>query len=188
MEERILIAGAGGQGALTIGKFLATVAMASHQVTFFPSYGAEVRGGTAHCHVVLSGEEIFNPVVDEASVLIVMNQMSYRRFLPRLRHDGLLLLNSSMVRPEPPPECGQLVAVPATQLASEMGNIRVANVILLGVMNTLKPLVDERAIFAAMEASFGHDPTKAKIIDLNKQAYKLGVERAKRLSPAVGKK
>ena len=132
MEERILIAGSGGQGALTIGKFVALMAMKEHRVTFFPSYGAEVRGGTAHCHVVISEGAIANPVVDEATVMIVMNQLSYRRFASRVRRDGLLLVNSSMVRAEPAVACGRLVAVAATQLANEMGEMRVANVILLG--------------------------------------------------------
>jgi len=180
MEERILIAGSGGQGALTIGKFIAQVAMADHRVTFFPSYGAEVRGGTAHCHVVISDHEIANPVVDEATVLVLMNQMSYRRFASRLRPDGLLVVNSTMVRAEPATACGQLVAVPASQLASEMGDLRVANVILLGAMNTARPLLDEQAVYRTMEEVLGHDASKSRLLDLNKQAYQVGVRQAQR--------
>ena len=182
MEERILIAGAGGQGALTIGKFLATVAMNGHAVTFLPSYGAEVRGGTAHCHVVISDQEmIANPVVDEATVLVVMNQMSYRRFVARLRSDGLLVVNSSMVQADPRPPCQRVVAVPASQLASEMGDLRVANVILLGALNTARPLLDEPAVFSAMEEILGKDPSKSKLLELNKRAYKVGVEQARKV-------
>jgi 2-oxoglutarate ferredoxin oxidoreductase subunit gamma len=180
MEERILIAGAGGQGALTIGKFLATVAMEKHHVTFFPSYGAEVRGGTAHCHVVISEDEIATPVVDEATVLMVMNQMSYGRFLPNLRRDGLLLVNSSMIRQEPPAECRKIVAVPASELAGEMGDIRVANVILLGVMNTVHPILDEEAVRLTMDHILGGDPSKSRLLDLNKQAYKVGAEQGRK--------
>ena len=180
MEERILIAGAGGQGALTIGKFLATVAMDEHRVTFFPSYGAEVRGGTAHCHVVISDQEIASPVVDEATLLIVMNQLSYRRFVTSLRPDGTLLANSSMVQQDPPAKCGQAVAVPATELAGEMGDIRVANMILLGAMNTVRPLMAETAVMTVMAKILGSDPSKAKILNLNKQAYKVGVEQARK--------
>ena len=179
MEERILIAGAGGQGALTIGKFLATVAMAEHRVTFFPSYGAEVRGGTAHCHVVISEDEIATPVVDQATLMILMNQMSYRRFLANLRPDGILLVNSSMVDEDPPAECRQVVRVPATELAGEMGDIRVANVILLGAMNAVHPLLDEAAVDRTMEQILGKDPAKRKILDLNKQAYKVGKQSVK---------
>lgn len=181
MEERILIAGAGGQGALTIGKFLATVAMDRHRVTFFPSYGAEVRGGTAHCHVVISEQEIANPVVDEATLMIVMNQMSYDRFAQAVCPDGLLITNSSMVRPEPAPPCGTVVTVAASDLASEMGDIRVGNMILLGVMNTVKPLLDEAAVLKAMDKILGGDPSKARLLDLNKQAYKVGADQARKL-------
>ena len=141
MEERILIAGAGGQGALTLGKFVAQVAMEEHRVTFFPSYGAEVRGGTAHCHVVISDTEIADPVVEEATAMIVMNQASYARFAPRMRPDGLLVTNSSMVQPEPPVACGRLLAIPASQRAIELGDIRVANIILLGAMNAARPVI-----------------------------------------------
>jgi len=182
MEERILIAGAGGQGALTVGKFLASVAMDRHRVTFFPSYGAEVRGGTAHCHVVISESEIANPVVDEATLLIVMNQMSYRRFLPAVRKDGLLLVNSSMIELDPPPECGRVVSIPMSELAGEMGDLRVGNMILLGAMNAVRPLLDERAVYAAMDRILGGDPSKTRILDLNKQAYKVGAEQAGKLS------
>ena len=181
MEERILIAGAGGQGALTIGKFLATVAMEKHRVTFFPSYGAEVRGGTAHCHVVISETEIANPVVDEASVLVVMNQMSYNRFLPNVRPDSVLLLNSSMIEQDPPSPCRRTFAVNASALANEMGDIRVANVILLGVINTVHPLIDDARVNQTMGEMLGKNPSKAKILDLNKQAYQVGVEQGRKL-------
>jgi 2-oxoglutarate ferredoxin oxidoreductase subunit gamma len=178
MEERILIAGAGGQGALTIGKFLATVTMDEHHVTFFPSYGAEVRGGTAHCHVVISDREIATPVVDRATTLIIMNQMSWGRFSGQVAAEGLLLVNGSMVRPEPAPPCGRLASVPASELAAEMGDIRVANVILLGAFNAIRHLVPDQRILDAMQRIFGGDPTKAGTLDLNRQAYQVGLAQA----------
>jgi len=181
MEERILLAGAGGQGALTIGKFLATVAMDAHRVTFFPSYGAEVRGGTAHCHVVISDSEIANPVVDEATMMVVMNQMSYRRFAAGVRKDGLLFVNASMVQADPPVECARIVGVPASELAGEMGDLRVTNMIMLGAMNTVRPLLQEKAVFKAMGEILGRDPSKAKILDLNRQAYQVGVDQGRKL-------
>jgi 2-oxoglutarate ferredoxin oxidoreductase subunit gamma len=179
MEERILIAGAGGQGALTLGKFVAQVAMEEHRVTFFPSYGAEVRGGTAHCHVVISDTEIADPVVEEATAMIVMNQASYARFAPRIRPDGLLVTNSSMVRPEPHVACGQLLAVPASQRAAEMGDIRVANIILLGAMNAARPVMSEMTLRRVMGEKLGGDASKAKLLELNRQALELGIEFGK---------
>jgi 2-oxoglutarate ferredoxin oxidoreductase subunit gamma len=180
MEERILIAGAGGQGALTLGKFVAEVAMAEHRVTFFPSYGAEVRGGTAYCHVVVSDEEIASPVVDEATTLVIMNQASYNRFAGILRPDGLLVLNSSMAKAAPDLKCARLVAIPASQLASEIGDIRVANMIMLGAMNEARRIIGEKALQAVMAERLGRDSSKAKILDLNRQALKVGAELARK--------
>ena len=181
MEERILIAGAGGQGALTIGKFMARAAMNKHRVTFFPSYGAEVRGGTAHCHVVISESEIANPVVDEATVLVLMNQLSYDRFAERLSGDGLMLLNSSMVETDGAGG-GRTVAIAASQLAGEIGNIRVANMVMMGALNHFKQIMSEKTFLEVMQEMLGTDASKAKLFDLNKAAFRLGAERARKLA------
>ena len=181
MEERILIAGAGGQGALTIGKFMARAAMNKHRVTFFPSYGAEVRGGTAHCHVVISESEIANPVVDEATVLVLMNQLSYGRFAERLSGDGLMLLNSSMVETDGA-DGGRTVAIAASQLAGEIGNIRVANMVMMGALNHFKQIMSEKTFLEVMQEMLGTDASKAKLFDLNKAAFRLGAERARKLA------
>jgi len=182
MEERILIAGAGGQGALTIGKFVARVAMEKHRVTYFPSYGAEVRGGTAHCHVVISDSEIASPVVERATVLVLMNQMSYDRFAERLDAGGLMLLNSSMINTDGHmPRGGRVVRIPATQLAGEMGDIRVANMILTGALNHFKRIMDDEALLRVMQEMLGKEPSKVKLFDLNKTAFRIGAEQAARL-------
>ena len=182
MEERILIAGAGGQGGLTVGKFLARVAMNEHRVTFFPSYGAEVRGGTAHCHVVISDHEIANPVVDQATVLVLMNQLSYDRFAGRLSDGGLMLLNSSMVETDGADDGGRTVAIPASQLAGEIGNIRVANMVLMGALNHFKQIMSEKAFLDVMHEMLGRESAKAKLFDLNKAAFRLGGRRARKLA------
>ncbi|MBN2583582.1 MAG: 2-oxoacid:acceptor oxidoreductase family protein [Planctomycetes bacterium] len=181
MEERILIAGAGGQGALTIGKFVARVGMEKHRVTYFPSYGAEVRGGTAHCHVVISDSEIATPVVEEATVLVLMNQMSYDRFAERLNDDGLMLLNSSMIETDGAKPRGRVVGIPASQLAGEMGDIRVANMILTGALNHYKQIMDEAGFLAVMQEMLGKEPSKVKLFDLNKTAFRIGAEQAAKL-------
>jgi len=180
MEERILIAGAGGQGALTVGKFMARAAMNKHRVTFFPSYGAEVRGGTAHCHLVISDSEIANPVVDEATVLVLMNQLSYDRFAERLGGDGLMVLNSSMVEPDGAVG-GRTVAIAASQLASEIGNIRVANMVLMGALNHFKRIMSEKTFLEVMQEMLGRESSKARLFDLNKAAFLLGGQRARKL-------
>ncbi|HOI55927.1 MAG TPA: 2-oxoacid:acceptor oxidoreductase family protein [Phycisphaerae bacterium] len=181
MEERILIAGAGGQGALTIGKFVARVGMEKHRVTYFPSYGAEVRGGTAHCHVVMSDTEIASPVVERATVLVLMNQMSYDRFAERLDEGGLMLLNSSMIDADGATPRGRTVRIPATQLAGEMGDIRVANMILTGALNHFKRIMDDEALLRVMQEMLGKEPSKVKLFDLNKTAFRIGAEQAAKL-------
>ena len=95
----MIFSGFGGQGLMTLGKFVAEILMHRYQVTFFPSYGTEVRGGTANCHVCASDRPIASPTVESATCLVVMNQMSYDRFAPVVRPDGLVLSNASMVKP-----------------------------------------------------------------------------------------
>ena len=137
MTEQVIMAGFGGQGVMLIGKTYAGSAMhAGKEVTFFPSYGAEVRGGTAHCHIIVSDGPIYSPMVELADSLIIMNQPSYEKFRQRLRPEGLLLLNSSMAQMDKAREAESqalALAIPATELANELGNVRVANVIMLGV-------------------------------------------------------
>ena len=97
MNHRIIFAGSGGQGLLTVGKLLAQCSMEEgRHVTCFPSYGSEVRGGTSHCHVIVSDEEIYSPLVEDATALMIMNQPSLERFGPQLIRPGLLVLNTSM--------------------------------------------------------------------------------------------
>ncbi len=178
MDERILLAGAGGQGALTIGKFIAELLMSKHRVTWFPSYGAEVRGGTAHCHVVISDDEIANPVVEEATALLMMNQPSYLRFRQRLQSDGVLVTNSSMIVLDPPTPASVVVEVAASELASKMGDIRVANMIMLGALNQVKPLMTVDELNGMVDKVLGTSPSKARISDLNKQAFLVGQKEA----------
>lgn len=177
MEERILLAGAGGQGALTIGKFIAEVLMNKYRVTWFPSYGAEVRGGTAHCHVVVSDREIANPVVEEATVLLIMNQASYDRFRERLTDDGLLVCNSSLVTPDPA-DASWTVGVRASELAAAMGDVRVANMIMLGALNQVKHLMSVEELNRMVDHVLGTAPSKARLSELNKQAFLAGQREA----------
>lgn len=181
MEERILLAGAGGQGALTIGKFIAEVLMTKYRVTWFPSYGAEVRGGTAHCHVVISDQEIANPVVEEATALLIMNQASYLRFRERMSPDGVLVTNSSLVKLDPPTVVATTMEVAASELATEMGDIRVANMIMLGALNQVKPLMTVAELNRMVDHVLGTSPSKARISDLNKQAFVVGQNEAARV-------
>lgn len=171
MEERMIFAGAGGQGLMTLGKLLALAAMKEDlNVTWYPSYGAEVRGGTAHCHVVISDDEIISPLVEKASVLVIMNQPSLSRFSSRLRDGGLLVLNTSLVdRPEK--LNGTVLAVKATDIANDLRDIRVANAAMLGALNESRRLVSDDAVKRALEELL---PGKQAVIDVNRRAYEEG--------------
>lgn len=133
-HEEIVIAGFGGQGIMLAGKLLAQTAMrAGKEVTYMPSYGAEVRGGTANCMVVIADREIACPVVNKPDSLIVMNKASLTKFAPRLKNGGLLIMNSSLIDSEPELDDSiEVVAVPADELAVELGSHRSANMVAMG--------------------------------------------------------
>ncbi len=151
--ERILIAGAGGQGIVLLGKLLANAALETvPHVTYFPSYGAEVRGGSSHCQVILSQAEIPSPVASRFETMIIMNEESLTRFLPQLDRKGLAVINSSLCTTQPVRNC---LMVPATQTADEIGDQRAANLVLLGVLLHHRPLVAPARIESALRVIWG---------------------------------
>lgn len=133
-ELRLVIAGFGGQGLLTAGKLLCRSCLNENKnVTYLPSYGSEVRGGTANCHVVISDKTISSPSVDNADAMIILNELSMARFADKIKEHGLLLLNSSLIDMDAHTiRTDNVFAIPATQLAAELGNVIVANIIMLG--------------------------------------------------------
>jgi 2-oxoglutarate ferredoxin oxidoreductase subunit gamma len=173
MLERILIGGSGGQGIISMGRLLAAVAM-EHvpHVTFFPSYGIEVRGGTSNCQIVLSSGEIASPVPDEVDTLIAMNQQSLDRFAGQRVAGGLLLVNASLC-PEAT-AAGGAVLVKATDMANDLGDVRVANSIMLGVYQARRPILP----LAAMEQEIRNMLAEKgdALIDLNLRAFRAGLE------------
>jgi 2-oxoglutarate ferredoxin oxidoreductase subunit gamma len=148
MKEEVLIAGFGGQGILLMGRLLAEAALRQGlHTTWFPSYGPEMRGGTANCTTIWSDEEIGAPVCGTYSVVIAMNQPSLERFAPRARPGGLLLVNRTMVPTPTGRHDVEIVYVPTGELAREAGNERVANVVMLGALLALRSeLATERVI------------------------------------------
>jgi 2-oxoglutarate ferredoxin oxidoreductase subunit gamma len=132
--EEVIIAGFGGQGVMLAGKLLACTAMkGGKEVTYMPSYGAEVRGGTANCMVIIAEKKIASPVVSKPGSLIVMNKASLNKFAPRVKTGGLLIMNSSLIDTEPQlDETVDVLAVPADDIAVELGNQKAANMVALG--------------------------------------------------------
>ena len=173
METNLCVAGFGGQGVMTLGKFLADATCNSTEknVTFFPSYGAEQRGGTANCYVVISDGPIGAPLGDVMDDLIVMNGASLNKFLPILKAGGTLFVNSSIVTDEVERTDVKVVKAPVTELALEMGNAKVLNVIMLGVGYT--EVIDPEVVWATIEHKLGGKP---KLLPLNRQAFEKGLE------------
>lgn len=134
LYEEVIIAGFGGQGILLAGKLLAQTAMkAGKEVTYMSSYGAEVRGGTANSMVVISENRIACPLVSKPDSLIVLNKASLSKFGPRLKKNGLLIMNRSLIDVEPQlDDTIEIVAIPADELAVELGSQRSANMVMLG--------------------------------------------------------
>lgn len=178
MNERMILAGFGGQGLMLLGKLFCFFEMHNGlHVTYIPSYGAEMRGGTANCSVKISDEPIASPMVPVASTLVVMNQPSYEKFKNRVEPGGSIFVNSSLVEIADPPEGVNIVEVPASELALEMGDVRNANMILLGVMNYIKKFADNEFIWAQFPGFLG--PPKVKLIDSLKAGMLKGEEYAK---------
>jgi 2-oxoglutarate ferredoxin oxidoreductase subunit gamma len=142
MREEIIFAGFGGQGIILSGTIICLAAMKEgKRVTHIPSYGAEMRGGTANCSVVVSDEEIASPMVPHPSVCVVMNKPSLLKFEPRLREGGTLLYNSSLIDIEPSRTDLHCIPVAANQMAEQEGSARSANMIMLGLLARIKPQV-----------------------------------------------
>jgi len=184
VDERMIFSGFGGQGLMTLGKFVAELMMNRCEVTFFPSYGTEVRGGTAYCSVCISDRPIASPIVEQATTLVVMNQMSYDRFAPLVRPDGLVLANSGMVKPTGAHGPARLLEIDASGLANEMGDVRVANMVMLGALAALKRLATEKEVVALLEKKLGAGPGKREILALNRQALRVGAAEAARTASA----
>jgi 2-oxoglutarate ferredoxin oxidoreductase subunit gamma len=177
-QERVIFSGSGGQGLMLIGKLFASLAVDKFPfITFIPSYGAEVRGGTSNCRIILSEEEIASPIVEHADSVLVMNQPSAERFLPMLAEGGTAFINQSMAAV--PAHLGNVVAVPATEWAQELGDIRAANMVMLGCYLGRKGYFTREDMLATIGRVFaGKGGDKA--VEINRQAFLRGWDHATR--------
>jgi 2-oxoglutarate ferredoxin oxidoreductase subunit gamma len=177
--QDVIIAGFGGQGVLLIGNVLAQAAMeAGQNVTFMPVYGVEMRGGTANCTVVVADEEIGSPVIHSPMSLIVMNQPSLSKFHPRLRFNGILVVNSSLVDKEQISQEGEqiVVPIPANEIANELGSVKMANIVALGAWVQATgslPLQSVQKVVSSMFSAKGKS-----ILQANDQALLRGADWA----------
>ena len=178
MLTKAIISGSGGQGVLSMGSTLATAAMLEGKyVTYLPSYGVEVRGGTANCAVAVSDEEIASPVASSPEVVIAMNQPSFVRFQGALQSGGLLCANSSLVHTESARSDIEILAVPTSELAGELGSIKVANMIMLGALIRASSMISYEVMVENLAEILGKG--RAKLLDLNKRALAVGHDYTK---------
>jgi 2-oxoglutarate ferredoxin oxidoreductase subunit gamma len=158
-----------------LGKILTFAGMLEgKEVTWFPSYGAEMRGGTANCTVIISDELIGSPVVTSPDMLIVMNEASANKFLPRLKKDGLFLFDSSLVKEPVLRTDVKNLGVPAVEISSRIGNTKSANMVLLGAFIAKTGILNERSVADAIDKSM--PDRKKKVMELNKDAILEGVK------------
>ena len=177
MQTEIIISGFGGQGALFAGQLLAYAAMdEGHHVTWIPSYGPEMRGGTAHCTVIISDDEIGSPLVRHPAAVIAMNLPSLDRYEPLIAPGGVLVVNSSLVTRHPARRDIRIVEVPANAMADELGSNRLANLVLTGALLAATGVLPPEAVERALAA---HLPERHRsLLEANYQALRRGAALA----------
>lgn len=172
MTECIICAGFGGQGIMAMGKILALSAMREGKfTTWLPSYGPEVRGGTAHCMVVISDEAIASPIFDKADTLIIMNEPSLRKFKNYVRNKGLLLVNSSLADCKATSRRLDVVNAPLTDMASKLGLEKVANTIAIGIYLAKRKIISLKTMERSIEEVLAR---REKLVTINKRALEEG--------------
>ncbi|MGB7624033.1 MAG: 2-oxoacid:acceptor oxidoreductase family protein [Terriglobia bacterium] len=171
-NPQIKIAGFGGQGVLLLGEVLAESGMLSgYRVSWLPSYGPEMRGGTAHCHVRLSQHEIGSPLVSRPTILLSLNKPSLLKFLPEATPGALVIYNSSLIPDTPARDDIETVPLPATEIAEKIGSSKVTNMVMIGGLIARTSLLSKESVFAAIDALVKNE----KLIELNRRAIEAGM-------------
>ena len=175
MNKQILIAGFGGQGILFSGKFLAYEGLIEgKEVSWLPSYGPEMRGGTANCSIILSDTKIGSPIVDNPDVLIAMNTPSYDKYINEVKAGGIAVIDSSLIDKKTDRTDIEAYYIPATKLASDENLPGLANMIILGNFIKKSGIVPVENIEKAMQKVVS--AKKQNLFDLNMKAVKLGYD------------
>ena len=182
--EELIVAGFGGQGVLSLGMTLAYAGMVENkEISWMPSYGPEMRGGTANCIVILSENKISSPILSQFDSAIVLNQPSMDKFAPRIKPGGLLLYESGNIFKPATREDIDIIGIPATTEALKMKNAKTMNMIMLGAYLQLKPVVKNESILEALAKVL---PEKYHhLLPVNRQALELGEALARELKPAM---
>lgn len=175
MTTQILLSGFGGQGILFTGKFLAYKGLlADKNVSWLPSYGPEMRGGTASCSVIISDEEVGSPIISQPDILIAMNLPSFEKFEPTVKSGGIIIADSSLIETKSTRDDIDVYYIPATALASKMGKQSLANMIILGKLLSVMNDFNEDETKTVLGKVI--PPKKADMLEINLKAMKLGSE------------
>lgn len=178
MIFKTIFCGFGGQGVLMMGISLANSAMnKGYHVTYLPAYGAEMRGGTANCTVAVGDEEIASPVASEPNYLVVMNAPSLFSFQNRVTSGGTIFLNSSIIKDRPNRQDVKVFCVPCADMALDLGNSRVANIIMMGAFIKKTGAVPSDIYLKSLETIMGS--RKKSLAEINRRAFAAGFDYLK---------
>lgn len=173
MTQQIIIAGFGGQGVMSLGQMLCYSGMQEgSEVSWLPSYGPEMRGGTANCQVIISDQDVASPIISLADAVLAMNLPSLDKFESRIKPDGMLFINSSLISKKSERDDINVYYIPANDIAVELGNSRVAGMVLLGAYLKASGVVDPKSVIESLEKVLGKK--KANLIPVNKEALERG--------------
>ena len=173
MKKELLFSGIGGQGIITLGETLCDAAIkAGFNVTFVPFYGQEKRGGRTMCNIVIS-DGVESPIISEADIMLIFDERSLTDYQALMSAGGTMILNGDLVELEPKTDCKDIRKIPFSRLAQEVGNPKTANVIALGYVAKLLPMIPYDIIAAEVERSFAAKP---KLIPMNLKALRTGYE------------
>ncbi len=175
MEISILIAGFGGQGVLLAGEVLANAFMLEGKhVTWYPCYGAEMRGGTVNCEIVVSDDEVSSVNKKEHEFIVALNQLSFDKFLPTLKTGGTIIVNSSLAKEERKRDDVNYVFAPITDMANELGNLKITNMISLGLLSKASDLTSVEMLHKGLDNVLPEH--RKKLLPLNLKALKAGFD------------
>ncbi len=179
MQKEVMFAGFGGQGILLSAKLLAHAAMKQGaNVMWIPSYGPEMRGGTAYCTVVVSDRLIGSPIIKNPAHLVAMNRPSLEKFAPVVKPKGVVLINSSLIPVRTERDDVQELIVPANEIAVKLGSVKCANIVALSAFAAKSAMVDVDILRECIKKEFA---AKAKLIPLNMQAFDEGLKIAQQV-------
>ncbi|HHT20728.1 MAG TPA: 2-oxoacid:ferredoxin oxidoreductase subunit gamma [Tissierellia bacterium] len=179
LNERVILAGFGGQGIMLMGQLLTQAGMDENkEVSWLPSYGPEMRGGTANCDVMISEKPIASPIIsNDATSAIVMNLPSMVKFVPEVVGGGYVFVNSSLIEEKVERDDVTTYYIPCNEIANDLGNMKIANMVMLGAYVEVTKSLDPESVLNALEKKLGM--TKASLMGINREAFAKGAEAAR---------